>query len=329
MKNLEIALCDSCTDYILKFASFLMERSKVGVHIFTTPESFYSDENDYDIAIMSEEFKEIMSFRPKGLLKEKYFLCENQELEQDNYIFKYQSVEKIFNRIPGLRDAKASIKKSNEKSNVTAIYSPVTHELQLPFAMALCQSYRTYGKVLFIDLEEISILTSLIGSNNSFNLMDLLYEINTNSNAFDLSKYVQSFMGFDYVEPFTNPNEISEIDEDTWRDFFNALLKENYDQIIVLFGRTINGFSKFIDSFNKLYVLGKPGDYFKRAQEQFFDYLERLETNVDIEEVILPMSAGNLSDGAYHIEELLQGNLGVFVKKMMNANGKNEIKMCG
>ena len=90
----------------------------------------------------------------------------------------------------------------------------------------------------------------------------------------------------------------------------------------------ISFFSKFIDSFNKLYVLVKSGDYFKRAQEQFFDYLERLETNVDIEEVILPMSAGNLSDGEYHIEELLQGNLGMFVKKMMNANGKNEIKMC-
>lgn len=329
MKNLEIALCDSCTEYILKFASFLMEKSKVGVHIFTTPESFYSDENDFDIALVSEDFKEIMDFRPKGEIKEKYFLCEDLEAEKENYIFKYQSVETILNKIPSLRETKASIKKSNEKSKMIGIYSPISHELQLPFAMALCQTYRTKGKVLFIDLEELSIMSSLIGAENNNNLMDLLYEINTNSNAFEITQYLQNFMGFDYVEPFDNPNEITEIDEDTWDAFFNAISRLDYDQIVILFGRTINGFSKYIESLDKLYVLGKQGDYFRRAQEKFLNYIDRLEVETVIEEVNLPMSAGNLSDGAYHIEELLQGNLGVFVKKLMNANGKNEIKMCG
>ena len=159
--------------------------------------------------------------------------------------------------------------------------------------------------------------------------MDLLYEINTNSNAFDITKYLQNFMGFDYVEPLVNPNEISEIDEDTWDAFLNTISKLDYDQVVILFGRSICGFSKYIENLDKLYVLGKTGDYFRRAQEKFFDYLDRLEIGTEIEEVNLPMSAGNLSDGAYHIEELLQGNLGVFVKKLMNANGKNEIKRFG
>ncbi len=329
MKNLEIALCDSCDDYILKFASYIMERAKVGVHIFTTPESFYSDEGDYDYALIAEEFKEVMEFRPKGVVKNKYYLVENQENEQDNNIFKYQSVEKILNKIPILKETKASIKKSNEKSRIIGVYSPVSHELQLPFSMALAQSYRTNGNVLFIDLEELSIMPKLIGNQNDFNLMDFLYEINTNSKEVNISKYVQSFMGFDYIEPFVNPSEISEIDEDAWSMFFSVISKASYDVVVVLFGRAINGFSKFIEAVDKLYILGKPGDYFRKGQELFWNYLDKLDIQTERQEVILPMSAGNLSDGAYQIEELLQGNLGVFVKKLINENGKCEYKMCG
>ena len=32
---------------------------------------------------------------------------------------------------------------------------------------------------------------------------------------------------------------------------------------------------------------------------------------------MLPMSAGNLVDGTYAIEELIQGNLGMFVRRMI------------
>ena len=53
MKNVEIALCDSDEDYILRFASYLMSELEVGVHIFTTPESFFADDGDYDITIMT------------------------------------------------------------------------------------------------------------------------------------------------------------------------------------------------------------------------------------------------------------------------------------
>ena len=164
-------------------------------------------------------------------------------------------------------------------------------------------------------------MPELIGNIDNNNLMDLLYEINTNAEI-DISKYVRSFLGFDYVEPFLNPNEIREIDEDTWAVFFNALGNSNYDVVVILCGRTISGFSKYLDCLERLFVLGKPGDYYRKSQDKFIEYLAKVETSADIEEVILPMSAANLSDGSYQIEELLQGNLGMFVKKLMNVNGK-------
>lgn len=333
MNNLEVALCDCCESYIMKFASYLMENMKVSIHIFTTIESFFSDEGCYDVAILSEEFMEVSDFRPKGKVKHKYFLTENKEAAEDSTIYKYQSMDCILDQVAELKKLQnmvASIKHSNSHSKMIGVYSPVGHELQLPFSMALGQAYRSDGKVLFLDLEEISIMPDLIGRSCERNLLDLLYEINTNtSDEFNLSKYARSFMGFDYIEPFLNPNELSEIDQETWSRLFNRLQATDYDVIVILFGRAINGFNSFIEGLEKLYVLGKPGDYFKKGQEAFFEFLDRIDTEVESENVILPMSAGNLTDGTYQIEELLQGNLGVFVKKLINMKVRNAIENYG
>ena len=335
MKSLEIALCDLDSDYIFKVANYLMAQRDVGVHIFTTPEGFFSDDTDFDVTVLTEEFDEIAGFRPKGTSGHKYLLTEEAVNDRDDFIYKFQAVDKILNEITELNEiakTKVSIKNSNEKSKLIGVYSPIAHELQLPFSMALGQSYRTGGRVLFIDLEEISIMPNLLGRNCERNLMDLLYLINTNhgqSQDIDLSEYVRSFMGFDYIEPFLNPNEISEIDEDTWSRFFEMLVKTDYDVVVILFGRAINGFAKFIERLNRLFVLGRPGDYFKKGQEIFLDYLERIQADISVENVILPMSAGNLADGTYQLEELLQGNLGVFVKRLMGVSGKNVLENYG
>ncbi len=317
MNNLQIALCDLQSDYIIKLASYLMEKSDASVHIFTTTEGFYGDEKDYDVALMTEDFAEIASFKPKGTVKHKYYLSEKQDDESD-CIYKYQSADVIIEGIQELRRTHTKSKSNKGASKFVGVYSPASHELQLPFSMALTQIYGTDNRVLFLDLEEISILPNLIGNSCERNLMDYLYEISMGEA--DLSEYVRSFMGFDYIEPFINPNEIGEIDEDIWSRFFDVLSNSGYDVIVVLFGRAISGFHKYIQRLDKLFVLGKPGDYYRKSQELFLDFIERIQVGADVENVILPMSAGNLSDGAYQIEELLHGNLGVFVKKLLSVN---------
>ena len=330
MRNLEVALCDLDSDYILRFASHLMEIPNVSVHIFTTTEGFFMDESDYDVTILTDEFQDIVDFRSKGRAGHKYLLTEDTK-DQEDYIYKYQAVDKIINEIHELRKIgidRAFQENNKGKSKLVGIYSPANHELSLPFSMAVSQNYRAEGRVLFLDLEEVSILTRLMGNICERNLMDLLYEVSTEEKP-DISKYITSFMGFDYVSPFENPNEISEIEEVTWEKFFGILEGSNYDAIVILFGRTINGFSRFIGRLSKLYLLGRPGDYFKMSQDFFLDYMRRINAEDLVESVMLPMSAGNLSDGTYQIEELLQGNLGVFVKRLVSANSKRVMENYG
>ena len=65
------------------------------------------------------------------------------------------------------------------------------------------------------------------------------------------------------------------------------------------------------------------------SQDFFLDYMRRINAEDLVESVVLPMSAGNLSDGTYQIEELLQGNLGVFVKRLVSANSKRVMENYG
>ena len=100
-------------------------------------------------------------------------------------------------------------------------------------------------------------MPSIVGIGDSYkNIMDLLYEIEAGTQV-DLSEYTKSFSGFDYIPPFANPNEIAEISEESWQKLFELMKKSDFDVIVVLFGRTINGFSNFLDSISTLYVLAK------------------------------------------------------------------------
>ena len=102
MKSLEIALCDLNSDYILKVAGQLMEKAQVVVDVFTTPEGFFSCENDFDVCVLTKEFEEISGFRPKGSSGHKYFICETESEDLD-CIYRYQSIDKILDAIMELR----------------------------------------------------------------------------------------------------------------------------------------------------------------------------------------------------------------------------------
>ena len=59
------------------------------------------------------------------------------------------------------------------------------------------------------------------------------------------------------------------------------------------------------------------------GQDAFFDYVKRIGSDTELKNVILPMSVGKSIEGAYQIEELLQGNMRVFVRKLMNTGGQS------
>lgn len=132
-----------------------------------------------------------------------------------------------------------------------------------------------------------------------------------------MEEFIHTFMGVDYVSPFANPEEVNDISQEAWESLMSYILRAGYDTVVILFGRTVQGFHNMVSMCEELVVLGKPGDYYQKSIRAFMNYAGKTFDDVSIKSVYLPMSAGNLVDGTYAMEELIQGNLGIFVRKLL------------
>ncbi len=333
-----IVVCDSDEAYVRAFAAYLMERIEgISISSFTSEEAFLASDEFYSIGILSKDFLSVLEFAGKGNVQEKFYLCDDViacEYEHLPMVYKYQSMEVVEEMLKRMQKKEKDAptpwwnQKSGHETNVVGIYSPISHELQLPFALSIAQIYREQGSVLFLDLEEISILQMLTNQTGNRNFVDLLYLFSQDEvKQEDITCFTSSFMGIDYVNPFSGPEEMADVERDTWISFMKQVVKSGYDTVVILFGRAIRGFSEIITGCRQFIVLGRAGDYYKKSQDKFVQYIKERCKNVCLQEVYLPMSAGNLVDGTYAIEELVQGNLGMFVRRFLQKEENDREKL--
>ncbi len=325
MTENNVAVCETDPAFLQAFASYLMEHiPNIAISSFSSVEAFVDCDQRFKVGIMGREFLGVQEFSNDRIqVEKKLYLCDehiDEEYEHLPMVYKYQSmevVEDMLKRILQSSQPAPRVRAYNaSNSRVLGIYSPISHELSMPFALSLCQVLRESGSVVFLDIEELSILSRMTGQKNDRGLMDLLFMV-SQEKEINLSDYVSSFMGVDMITPFANPEDLNEIHSDAWARLMDCLLSAGYDSIVVLFGRITQGFKQMVDLCDELLVLGKPGDYYLKAQENFLEYARNNCATTQAESVLLPMSASNLVDGTYAMEELIQGNLGLFVRRLI------------
>lgn len=89
-------------------------------------------------------------------------------------------------------------------------------------------------------MEELSILQMLTKQQGNRSFVDLLYLMTRQeAGGEDIRAYTNCFMGVDYVSPFAGPEEMADVEKETWVAFFQQLMASDYDTVVLLFGRTI------------------------------------------------------------------------------------------
>lgn len=324
LKQTSVVLCDSDGEYLQAFASYLAGHVPwLEIVSYSCQEEFLQDERTYEIGILTAEFLQVLEFSGKDSIKRKLYLSDDDLLEEYRHlpmVYKYQSMEVVVEMLKKLRSGADAGRcfASLGNSLLYGIYSPICHELQLPFALSLCRILAERGSVLFLDIEELSVLSRLIERAWDRDLLDILYvSEGSEGREPELSAYIRQFMGIDYLPPFGSPEDINEVTREQWQRFFERLNGLSYTYIVILFGRTMPGFREMAASCQELLVLNKPGDFYQKSQSSFLEYAGRAGLDGSISCVQLPMSAGNLSDGRYLLEELLQGNLGIYVRRQI------------
>lgn len=323
MTKHKLVVCDMDEAYVEAFAAYLLERLEdVTISTYTDTSDFLQgDGNVYDIGILGKEFLYVMADSNMDNIREKLYLCDERVAEEFEYlpmVYKYQSmeiVEEMLKRI-NMKIGGSQWKNRDIDLKMTGIYSPVAHELQMPFGLALCQAYSEGGRILYVDIEELSIMQSLMHREGGKNMQDFFFYMKQDKEV-SLGDFVATFMGIDYIRPFNNPEELNEITGEDWQGFFEVISRGGYDRVVVLFGRAIQGFAHILSDFDELIILTKQGDYYQRSNECFQDYLRKLNLQIKMDKITLPMNASNLNAGNFILEELVQGNLGMYVRRQI------------
>ena len=318
MEKFKVLVCDEDSSYIHAVVRFLVVSQKqITVTAYSDPESFAQGEGTFDLALLGEPFLQIYSERSTDLFARQVCYLTGRvgdRIGEYETFYKFQNMSALLEMIGTL----SIRRKESERFGViskTAIYSPIYHDLRLPFALTYAHIRASYEKVLFLDLENFSPLSEWIHCDAAEkDLYDILYLMeSSDEEEFDITPYVFSYEGIGLLPSFRSPENIAGIREEQWEKLFACIERQGYS-LVVLFEQLLQGSGDLLSDFNDVILLGRPEDYFLPMQQRCLSLLSGMMQPPSVHEVKLNMSANGLVDGTYSLKHLMEGNLGSFVR---------------
>ncbi len=321
MKEIRLLVCDLDEAYLDAVVRFLLGSKKdFVVNTYTDLDIFREDRGRYEIGLLTTPFLE--AYDKGDILSEigeVLQLSDSMEPPFKTYekLYKFQAMDQFLDRI--LRTSYLVPEeriRNGADIRYLAVYSPMHHELTLPFSLLLSRLMLTEGSVLFVDMEASSILPELLNHVPEKNLLDYLYMLEVSEpEAGDIYEFCDHYEGISILPPVRSPAEIGSIRIEQWRRLMEGLSKEKFQVVVLLFDEVHVGFEEMVEYCDELVLVSRPGDYYRKYERTFLKYLKLSGITTEIREISLPMSANNLTDGSYQMEELFQGNLGNFIRR--------------
>ena len=322
MGHFRVLVCDDDASYVRSLSRFMAwTKDEIRVSAYTDVEEFLNSDGIYDLGILGRKFLEAYDReRPDIQLNRVLYLCEEKGEDEGDveHLYKFQSMDCFMDKIyAAIRQNDVMHMLSGmkvDRGSSIGVFSPIWHDLRLPFSMALTKTKNADGKALFVDLETISILPELLGRQMDQDLLDLLYLMETeDESSFALEEFVFYYDGIALLPPMRSPGRIGEITGEQWKKLFSTAEKNGY-KLVILMDQMLQGFEEIVGGMEELVLLGRPEDYYRKSQAKCMTYLSGIDNPPKLQEVLLPMSASGLSDGTYEFGQLLEGNLGSFVR---------------
>ncbi len=318
----KLLICDTDTAYVKALTTYLMQALQgFSITMYTDTEAFSNDEEDYRVSLLGDEFlKDIDAKKTAGdtsRFGRILHLCSASGGDDAGYpaVFKFQQMGTFVKAILSYSDMRGSAESEDpgRKQRWYGIHSPIRHELQLPFAIAYGRMRARQERVLFLDLETNSIMEDLIDCEKSRSLLDALYLAEEAAGA-DIAELADYYEGMFYLAPMRNFGEAVRVQPEQWERLFCSVRQADFDSVVVLFDDGVQCMSELFGCLEELILLCKPGDYYQKSKGKVLHYIESLPDRPVVQDVDLALSGGNLTDGTYRFEQLLEGNLGRFVE---------------
>lgn len=330
MKKIRLLIADTDKAYLNALVRYLIGTGgQYEVSGFTDVDDFVEEENDFALALLSDDFISAVETYPekKRQFGNILYLTGSETAKDTGYeaIYKFQKmshfVEKLHSSLK-VRNGDRIVFSGKKGQRIEIIYSPMHHELALPFSLSMAKMMGESAQTLFVDMQGLSILPQMLEREIKRDLGDYLYHILGNK---DDEKNMTDFLGFYenfyYLAPMRGIASLSTVTVEQWMCFLESISKTDFEQIVILMDQMVQGADALMQAADDVLLLGKPGEYYEKSMQVFIAELEKNGLTSKCRQLMLPMSVSQ-QKGGYQMGQLFNGNLGGFVRKeFMNAAG--------
>ncbi len=308
---MRIAICDFDDKYLYSLLTYLYGKcEKEEFFSFTTLEDYEESlsEGGYDYTVMDEDFYEKWKDKKNSIGKLIILSAKIDNIgNRDEYqvIYKYGPMDGLYRIMK-----KKSRKTSGAKKY--AIYSPIHHELTEMYGLSMCQMLSESSKVLLIDTMYCPLVEKLIRDGPRGSFIDVIYKL-CNGKSDEIRELIEEYDGVDVLPFVCNPTDTASVNKEEWNMLIDYIDSLNYETYVFLLDEINQGFRSIMEYVDNCVLINKKGDYYKSKQANMQKYIRSIGTDATAVELL--MSANNLTEGCYQLEELLTGNLGRYVRK--------------
>ena len=315
---LKVAICDFDERYVSSLLTYLYGKcTNVTFSSFTTIEDYMASllNNEYSYTIMGDEFYEVykVSNEENGVasdVKEDKLIILSASIDNLQSEEAYQTIYK-YGPMDGLYRMMSSSRERTSNGKSFAIYSPFHHELTEMYGISMCKMLEETENVLLIDMVNIPIIRRLIRDGPQNGIIDVIYKLE-NNRTWEIKDLLENYNGIDVLPMSFCPTDISSISKKQWKALLDYIDSLNYGAYVFIFEDINQGFREIIEYVDNCILINRRGDYYQKRQEEMKDFVEKIANKVT--SIELQMSANNLNEGCYKIEELLTGNLFQYVR---------------
>ncbi len=336
-----VAVCDAFDGYRERFVTYLMEHrpGEFAVYAFSSPEKCREAmrEETFDAAVLGKGFEGLADeFRERGVpilrLSDKpvEHVAEGRRYgdaddapKSEARVFRYQSMEAVLHELgvlAGSRTAEcAGADAFHMGLEAIGVCSPIGHEMQMPFSLALSSVLAEKERILYVNLMGNSGFLELFQLPGEYDLGDVVLRMRNkrlNKDAFLRSVYQTGSVY--YIPPFVHPDNLHDFKVADYRSLLEFLGSQtDFEAVVFDFGDGVRDLAEMLSACSSIYCLNKSGYYYECRANPFIEYL-RKEAGEDVDErlhmINVPYSAKHIRPDGDVLRKLMWSEFGDYVR---------------
>lgn len=322
-----MAVYDTDEEYVMRLMNYFSETKPIDIEIqgFTDIDYLKSFTEDRALDVLLVQDSKMCGDIEEMKIGKIMVLSEGEYEPEDGKghktIYKYQAGENIVREVmcyyaeepevhPGVLNA--------TQSRLIGVYSPVKRSLKTSFALCLGQILSHGQKVLYIDIEDYHGFNVIFHVNYMADISDLLFYIQQSKKNFPckLASVVQKLGSLDYIPPAISPEDLKQVNPETWKIFLAEILSCNYEYVIVDMGDGIRNMQDILKLCETVYTPVREDFISKAKLEQYETWLRIMECEEIIEKTE-KLNFPFFSDLDGSPENIENTSLGDFIRKLI------------